>query len=89
MLESGTLCEEGISRLASVLIEMPFDFSRLRDDLRRCAVARDDGPEGSAGILVDSLKGFLLCCGVEYGMVSEALGLGMVMRDDERPLGKA
>lgn len=70
-------------------MEMPFDFSRLRDDLRRCAVIRDDEPEGSPGILVDSVAGFLPCCEVEYGIVSDPWGLGMIMRDIEGPLRTA
>jgi hypothetical protein len=80
MLGSGKSCQEGISGLASVLMEMPFDFSKFVDDLRRCAVVRDNEPEGSAGILVDSLEGFLPCCEVECNIPSGALGLGMMMR---------
>lgn len=70
-------------------MEMPFDLSRFIDDLRRCTFVRDDEPEGSPGIVVDWAVGFLLCCGVEFGFVSAALGSGMIMRNVERPLGKA
>ena len=68
---------------------MPFVLSRFIDDLRRCAGVRDDEPEGSPGILVDSVGGFLLCCGVEFDILSEALGLGIIVRDVERPIGEA